>query len=158
MTLYGAVSGFIFISAVRAYQHGGHHGKITVSGCHHVTHYVAVIVLAGPDEAALGTDHARHGVVDQRVEILDAKLLKLCLILVVINLLEDVLEVVVILLRDGILGRKPEILLGVDGIAKACSCEAGNGLIRVVNALDDAAASKVVEACVRGQRSVLPIP
>ena len=117
----GAVGGLILIFAVGAHQHRGHHGQGAEGGGNHVAHHVAVVVLAGPDEAALGADHPRHRVVDERIKVLDAQGVEGGLILGVEDGLEDVLEGVVVLLGDGVLGGEPQVLFGVNEIGRA-SC------------------------------------
>ena len=68
-TLYGSMSRLVLIVAIRRYQNRGHHGKGTKGRCHHIAHDITVIILAGPDIAALGLDHPCHRVIDQRIEI-----------------------------------------------------------------------------------------
>ena len=104
-----AVRRLILVSAVRGDEYARHQAQAAERRGHHVAHHVAVIVFARPDEAALGAHHARHGVVDQRVEILDAGFLKLFLIVSVINFLENILEAVIVDLRNGVLRGKPQI-------------------------------------------------
>ena len=84
------------------------------------------------------TDHTSHCVVDQGVEIFDAGSLKLFLVLVVVDLLEDVLEGVVVLLGDGVLGCEPDILMQIQTVVEAGTCKAGDGVVLVVQTLYDA--------------------
>ena len=112
MSLYGSVSCLILINSLGRDKNRGHHGKIAVCGRNHVTHYVSVIVLASPDESAFASYNSCYGIIDQGVEILDSRLLKLLLVLLLVHIREDVLEVVIVCLGDGILGREPQILLG----------------------------------------------
>ena len=144
MALHRAVRRLILIHAARWDEHRGHHGQIAVRGRHHIWHHIAVIVLARPYKTALGTDHARDRVVDQRVEILDSQLLELRFVLGIVNLLENVLECMVILLGDRVLRREPQILFRVDRIAKARPRKAGDRILCVVDALYDAGAGKIV--------------
>ena len=90
--------------SVGRYQHGGHHCQRAEGGGNHVGHNVAVIVLARPDVSALTSDNAGDRVVDKGVEILYAKLLKLFLVVLFINILENELEGLIVFLRDSILG------------------------------------------------------
>ena len=53
----------------------------------------------------------------------------------------------IILLRDRILGRKPEILFCVQCIIEACLCEASDRLLRIVDSLQDAGAVKLMDQC-----------
>ena len=82
----------ILIDAGGGNQYGGHHGQTAKSGSHHVAHYVAVIVFAGPDITAFRTDNPSNGVVDQSVEIFNAGSLKFFLVFRVVDFLENILE------------------------------------------------------------------
>ena len=140
VALHRAVSRLVLVHAVGRYQHGGHHGERAERGRHHIAHHVAIVVLAGPDEAALGLHHARHGVVDQRVEVLDAGLVEARLILGIEDFLEDVLEAMIVLLGDGVLGGEPHVLMRIERIVEAAAREAFDRRIQVVHALHDARA------------------
>ena len=145
MAGHGAVGGLVFIVAVRAHQHAGHHGKAAEGGGDHVAHHVAVVVLAGPDKAALTAHHAGHRVVDQSVEVFDARGLELLLILLLVDLGKDVLEGVVVFLADGILGGEPQVLFGGQSIVKAAAGKALDGGILVVGALQHTGALEVID-------------
>ena len=114
----GAVGGLILGGAVRGHQHGGHHGKASEGGGDHVAHNVAVVVLAGPDEPALRADDPGHSVIDEGVKVGDAQLLEVRLVAFKL-LLKHPLELAVIDLGDGVLGGKPQVLPGVDGVLEA---------------------------------------
>ena len=145
VTLHRAVSRLVLVDARRAHEHRGHHGERAEGARHHVAHHVAVVVLAGPDEAALGADHPRHRVVDERIKVLDAQGVEGGLILGVEDGLEDVLEGVVVLLGDGVLGGEPQVLFGVNGVLEAGTGEGGDGAVLVVLPLEHAGALKVVD-------------
>ncbi len=65
-------------------------------------------------------------------------LCKLLLIVALIYFLKDLAELGIISLRDGILGSKPEILLGINGKLEAAVSKAADTLISIVHALDNA--------------------
>ena len=69
MARHRSVGRLELIFPVRADEHGSHHCQRTESGRDHVAHHIAVVVLAGPDEAALGADDTGHRIVNERVEI-----------------------------------------------------------------------------------------
>ena len=140
----------VLVVAVGGDQHRGHHGQGAEGGGDHIAHHVAVVVLAGPDKAALAADDAGHGVVDEGVEILDAQGLELLLVLGVVNFLENILEGVVILFGDGILGGKPQVLLGIHGKLEAGTGKAGDGAVLVELALDHTGAVKIVDGLPEG--------
>ena len=79
MTLYGSVCGFVFVYAVRGNQYGSHHGEGTERGRNHIGHYIAVVVLACPDKAALCLHDTGYDIIDQAVEIRQACFLKFLL-------------------------------------------------------------------------------
>ena len=145
MAGHGAVGGLVFIVAVRRDEHRGHHGQRAEGGRDHVAHHVAVIVLARPDEPAFGADHAGDGVVDEGVEIFDAKGLELVFVLGVVNLLEDIFERVVVFFGDGVLGGEPQVLFGVHRILEAGPRKRGDGAVLVELALQHAGAVKLVD-------------
>ena len=92
--------------AVGRHQHRGHQAERAEALRHHVGLHVAVVVLAGPDEAADPLERRGDHVVDQAVLVGDVRGLELRRELVVEDLLEDVLEAAVIGLEDGVLGRE----------------------------------------------------
>ena len=149
MALHRTVGGLVLEGAIGAHEHRGHHGKRTKSARHHVAHNVAVVVLAGPDEAAFGLHDARHGVVDEGVEVRDACLVKTSLVLGVKDLLEDILEAVVILLGNGVLRGEPNVLLDGKRVLEAAVGEALDGPVEVVHALHHARLLEVVHQLAR---------
>ena len=136
---HGAVSGLILRRAVRRDKHGRHHGKAAEGRGDHVAHDVAVIVLAGPDEAALAADDAGNGVVDEGVEVGNAELLELRAVVLEL-LLKDLLELAVIDLGDGVLRGEPQILLRINGILEAGARKRADALFLVVGGLPDGGA------------------
>ena len=96
MALHGAVCRLVLVLAVGRHQHRGHHGKRSKCRGEHVAHHVAVVVLACPDEATLTLHDASHGVIDEGVEVRDARCLKALAVLVLVHVGEDVLEAVVV--------------------------------------------------------------
>ena len=97
MTLYSSMSSLVLIDTAGRYQNGGHHGQIAVSGSYHIGHYITVIILTCPNESALGTDDTGYGIIDQGVEIFNAKFLEFSLVLVIIDLLENILKSMIVL-------------------------------------------------------------
>ena len=144
MALHCSVCRLVLIDTARRYQHRSHHGQIAVCRRYHVGHDIAVIIFARPDKSALRANHARNSIINQRIEVFDAQLLKLLFVLCVIYFLKNILERMVIFLGNRIFGRKPQILLGVNGIAETCSCKARDGLFGIMNALNDSGALKIM--------------
>ena len=124
----------VLVVAVRRDEHRGHHRERAERGRDHVTHHVAIIVFARPDHTALAADDARDGVVDEGVEIFDARRGELGRILLCEDLGEDVFEAVVVCLGDGVLRREPKILLAVERIVEAAACKALDAGVGVVHA------------------------
>ena len=135
MALYRSVSRFIFKVSVRRYQYRSHHGKRTKGRGYHIAHYVAVIILAGPDKSALCFHDSGYGIVDQSIEICDPCGLKFFFVLFVINFLENIFKGVVILFGDSILGGKPQILFCIQSVRETASGKAFNGRIQVMHTL-----------------------
>ena len=140
-----SVRGFVFVIAVGGNEHGRHHGERAVSGGDHVAHHVAVVILASPDKAAARTHDARHGVVDERIEIFYARLFEFFLIFVFVDLGKDVLKGVVVSLGDGVLGGEPYVLFDVERVIKAAAREARDALFGVMHAEHYAAACGKIE-------------
>ena len=140
MTLYRTVRRFIFVNAGGGDQYAGHHRQRTEGGSDHIAHHVAVIVFARPDVTAVGTHYARDGVVDQGVEVGDARSLELFLIFVLEYFRENILEGVVVLFADRILGREPYVFLLIERVIEAGSCKGCDRIVEVVNPLDDTVA------------------
>jgi hypothetical protein len=120
---------------------------------HHVAHHVAVVILARPDEAALRTDHAGHRVVYEGVEILDPGGFKLLPVLGVKDVLEDVLEGMVVPLGNGVLGGKPQLLSGIEGVLEAGPGKGRDGGNGVELPLQHTRAVEVVD----GLSALLPV-
>ena len=144
MALHRAVGSLVLVDAGGRHQHGGHHGQVAVGRGHHVGHDIPVIILAGPDEASLGADYPGHRIVYQGIEILDAQRLELLLVLRLKNLLKDILERMIIFLGNGVLSGEPQILLCVYCIGEASPGKAFDGLLRIVDALEDARSGELM--------------
>ena len=134
------MSCLILILAVRRNQYRSHHRQRTESCTEHIAHHITVIVLASPDKAALAADNTSHSIINQCIEILDTEFCKLLFIVALIYFLKDLAELGIISLRDGILGSKPEILLGINGKLEAAVSKAADTLISIVHALDNSGA------------------
>ena len=115
-----AMGRFKLVIALGGHQDAGHHSKTAKSCGDHIAHHIAIIVLAGPDKPTLAPHHSGDGVVDEGVLIADARRGKPILVIGVKNALEYLLELPVVYLQDGVLGGEPEILMGAEGIFKAC--------------------------------------
>jgi len=95
--------------------------------------------LHGDDEATLALDHLGNHIVNQAVLVPDTLSLEVLLVLAVINFLEDVLELAIIRLQDGVLGAHVQRQLPVQRHLKRGVCEALDGLGGVVLCLGDTA-------------------
>ena len=145
VALHRAVRGLVFVDTVGRDEHGGHHRKAAVRRSDHIAHHVAVVVLAGPDVAALAADNACHGVVDQRVKILDADLGKFFLIFRIEYFLKNIFKAVVVCFRNRIFRREPDVLFRAERVIEAGAREAADALVDVVHALNDARRAEVVD-------------
>ena len=145
MACHGTMSCLVLVLAIGRNQYGSHHSQRTESCAEHIAHHVAIIVLTSPDKASLTADNTSHSIVNQSIEILYAQLGKLLFIVTLVHLLENLAELCVIGLGDGVLGGKPKILLGVDSKLETAMCEAADTLVRVVHALNNTSTIKVVD-------------
>ena len=145
----GAVRRLILVYAVRGDENARHQAKAAESGSDHVAHHVAVIIFACPNEASLGTDHTGHSVIDQRIEVFNACGVEFLLILRVEDLLENILEAVIVFLGNGVLGGKPQILLGVERVIEARSRKAANAVVKIMLSLYDAGPLELMDQFAR---------
>ena len=97
--------------------------------------------LHSDDVATLALDHLSDHVVDQTVLVPDTGGLEVLLVLVVVDVLEDVLELAVVSLQDGVLGAHVQRQLLVKRELHGSVCETGDGLGGVVLGLSDTSAS-----------------
>ena len=130
----GAVGGLKLRGAIGRHQHGGHHGQGAEGGGHHIAHHVTIIVLASPNKAALAADDPSYSIVNECVEIGNAQLLKIGLV-VFKFFFKHPFERAVVNLGDGILGGEPQVLPRVDGVLEAGTGKRTDALFLVVSAL-----------------------
>ena len=135
----------ILILTVRRYQNRSHHSQRTKSGTEHIAHYITIIVLTCPDKTTLAADYTSHGIIYQSIEVFNAEFSKLLLVVVLIYFLKDFTELGIVSLGDGILGSKPEILLGIYGKLEAAVSKAADTLVGIVHTLNNASAIEVMD-------------
>ena len=105
MTSDGAVGGLRLDGlAIGSHENGGHETERAVSLGDNVGLDVAIVVFAGPDEAAIGFDGEGNHVIDETMLVPETLSLELDLVLLVVDFLEDVLEAAIVLFEDGVLG------------------------------------------------------
>ena len=102
--------------AVRGHQHAGHQAERAEALGDDVGLHVAVVVLAGPHDAAVALDDLGDHVVDQPVLVGDPGRLELGLELGLEDLGEDVLEAAVVGLQDRVLGGQVQRVLAVERV------------------------------------------
>ena len=93
---------------------------------------------------------ARHRAVDEHVLIADARRFKAGLVFLLIQLSKNVLEAVVVLLGDRVLGGEPQILLQVQRILEAGMSKGADGSILVIGPLQYAGALEIVNGLAEG--------
>ena len=143
MVHYRAVGGLVLEAAVGGDQHAGHHGQRAGCSGYKVAHHIAVIVLAGPYDAAFRAYYLCRNVIYEGVAVAQARLLKGLAVFLVKNLLEEQLEGLVIVFGYGILGGKPYVLLYVKGVGEAAAGEGQNRIVPVVHGLQNTGAFEV---------------
>ena len=144
VALHRTVGGLVLIYAGRAHQDACHHGQAAESARDHVAHHIAVVVLARPNKAALSLHHTRHRIIDERVEILDARLRERRSVFAVKDLLENVLEAVVVRFGDGVLRGEPDVLPRIKRIVETAARKTCDGRIKVMHALSNAGAAELM--------------
>ena len=116
---HGAVGGLGLDGlAVRGHQHRRHQAERAEALRDGVGLHVAVVVLAGPDVAALPLHRGGDHVVDQPVLVGQAGRVEVGLELGLEDLLEDVLEGAVVRLEDGVLGRQVDRVVALQAVRR----------------------------------------
>eukprot|EP01137_Pigoraptor_chileana_P032128 Opistho-2@21031 len=110
-----------------------HESNRTKTSSHGARLDIAVIVLARPHKSAVRLDCICNHVVNQAVLVPDLHLVKLALVALVVDCLEDVLEASVILLKDCVLAAEVQRLLALNGGIEARVRECLNRRVRVVH-------------------------
>ena len=117
---------FILIVSIRRREYAGHHSQGTEGCGDHVAHDITIIVLQSPYKATFTPDDSGYSIVNEGIEVFDALVLKLFLILFVIDFLESELERLIVLLTYGIFCTEPKILLCRKSIIEAGSGKGRN--------------------------------
>mmetsp|Transcript_47237 Transcript_47237/g.122074 ORF Transcript_47237/g.122074 Transcript_47237/m.122074 type:complete len:711 (+) Transcript_47237:1148-3280(+) len=125
--------------AVGAQQHGAHQLLGAEALRDHLGLHVAVVVLAGPDEAAGGAHGEGHHRVNGLVLVPDAGLLERLLVGLLVGLLEDAYEGAVVVLQQQILGAEVQRHLHLEGVLEARVREALDLVDAVVHGHGDTA-------------------
>ena len=97
--------------------------------------HVAVVVLAGPDKAAVPFHRAGDHVVDQAVFVGDAGLFELVLEFGLVDLLEKFHEAAIVLLEDGVLGREIDRPAQVEAVIQRARAKSRIDLSRLYIAM-----------------------
>ena len=118
--------------AVRGHEHARHQAEGTEALRDGIRLHVAVVVLAGPDVAAVPLERGCDHVVDETVLVGEAFGFVLVLVLLFEHLGEDVLEPSVIGLEDRVLRAQVHRVVAHQAIVEACAGETGDGIVEVV--------------------------
>ncbi len=110
----------------------------------HVGLDVAIVVLGGPNEAALGLERQRHHVVDEAVLVAQARGLELGGVVALEHLRKRVEERAVVLLQDGVLRGQVQRVLLHQRELEARARKLRDRLVGVVHREANAGPSKVV--------------
>ena len=155
VTSHGAVSCLCLHNlSVWRCQNGSHETERAEALSNSVGLYVAVVVLAGPDVAALPLHGRSDHVVDEAVLVGEACGVELLFELGLEDLFEDVLEATVVGLEDRVLRREVHGVVARKTVVKACASEVNDGGIEVVLDLSDSVAGGVVDLKLHGLRAV----
>ena len=104
MTRHGTVRSLSLHDAVLVDADGGHESEGAEALSDNVGLDIAIVVLAGPHNAALTLDDLGNHVVNKTVLVVNTLGLHLVDVVVLVLFLEDVNEQTVVLLQDGVLG------------------------------------------------------
>ena len=140
--------------AVRRHEHRCHEAERAEALRDRVGLNVAVVVLARPDVAALPLHGRSDHVVDKPVLIGDARRLELLAELGLVDLSEDVLELAVVGLEDGVLRREVDGVIAGEAIAHGGAGEVANRVVEVVHAHRDPGAREVEDVELHRLRAV----
>lgn len=105
MTGDGTVSSFSFNNVVTSNQNTGHQTKRTITLSEAIRLDITIVILASPHETTFRFHTVSDHIVDESVFIPNTSLGEFSLVFLFIDFLEDVLELTVVSLQDGILGR-----------------------------------------------------
>mmetsp|Transcript_18322 Transcript_18322/g.24471 ORF Transcript_18322/g.24471 Transcript_18322/m.24471 type:complete len:322 (-) Transcript_18322:405-1370(-) len=151
----GAVGSLSLHDIVAVDADGGHETKGAEALSDNVGLDVAIVVLAGPDEAAARLDAVGNHVVDEAVLVPETGSLELRLVVLLVDLLEDILEAAIVALEDRVLGGQVARVVPVQGVLHAGVGEAVDRLIGVVHAHHHAGGGEVEHVELGGLRAVL---
>ena len=105
---------------------------------------ITVVVLASPNESAVGLDSIGDHIVDEAVLVPKTSLVESLLVILVKDLLENILKATVILLHDGVLGAHVAGVVSLESILETSVGESGNRLVCVVHSHHNAGALELV--------------
>lgn len=106
---------------------------------------VTVVVLEGEDETSVGFDHLGNEVIDEAMLVPELVGVEVFLVLGLEDLLEEVFEVAVVLLEDGVLGAEHEGHFPHECVGEGLVGEVDDGLVGVVHAETNTALASEVE-------------
>ena len=118
---------------IGCHEHARHQAERAEALGHDIALHVAVVVLAGPDVAALPLERGGDHVVDQAMLVGDAFRGKLSLELGIEDLLEDVLEAAVVGLQDRVLRGEIDGVAAGQSVAEAGAGEVADRVVEVVH-------------------------
>jgi hypothetical protein len=92
----GSVRSLSLNGAIGSLKHRGHETKRTVALRDDIGLHIAIVVLAGPNEATVGLDGVSDHVINETVLIPEIRSLELGPVVLLVDLLEDILEATVV--------------------------------------------------------------
>lgn len=131
MSSDGSVSGLSFQNVIGVKKNGGHESERTETLSNNIRLYVSIIVLAGPDDSSATLKCLSNHIVNKSMLVVDSLGNELILELLLVSLLENVLEKTIVLLEDGVLGRKLEWHFSVESVSHARLGKGLNGSLSV---------------------------
>jgi len=143
MSGYGTMSSFSLNASIRTDKHWSHQAKRSVSLSNNIRLDITVIVLASPDESSIWFNSISNHIINQSVFIPQPFLQELRFVGIIVQVLEDVLEPSIILLKDSILCAQVQRIVSVQGILEGSMSESNDWFISVVHAHKDSSVFEV---------------
>ena len=139
---------------VRGHEHRRHEAERAEALRDRVGLHVAVVVLARPDVAALPLHGRCDHVIDEPVLVGDACRLELLAELGLVDVGEDVLELAVVGLEDGVLRREVDGVVAGQAVAHRGAGEVADRVIEVIHAHRDPGAREVEDVELHRLRAI----
>merc|ERR1719384_2457942 len=111
----------------------GHQPQGSISLSQYIRLDIAIIILTSPNEGTIRLQHLRNHIINQSMLIPNAQIIKLCLIILVKYILENILEQAIIFFQNCILCRQVDWPFLQQSILKTTVRKTGDTLLCIVH-------------------------